>query len=333
MSRDKKSLRKGAARSLRQVCKIAGLSPRKLSRLAGVSVGSVWNYLHAKTMRADLADRIHRQILDYVGRLLGRREVAAGHADFIRRTLGTKDLYKKANEITGIRQRESSSSKVATHVAELVMALTDDPRLNLAKDFEYAHERHFRAHARCVLRGIKYRWLVYENPGLTRQWKKYLRKLVSHIATEERSKIEDVRKRLEEEGTLECRVYPKIAQEEGRLLPFRITVFAATKFDPQHEGAQREGDVCVLTEEPEVKTYSIGRTFVLGRPTASAVRTALEDLYEKCPGVDELQGAKTYEKKAYDLYDDLTKRHNQLRAQILRACLEHRFMEPAASSF
>jgi len=332
MSRDKKSLRKGAARSFRHLCKIAGLSPRKLSGLAGVSVGSVWNYLHAKTMRADLADRIHRQIANHASRLLGRGKVAASHIDFIRSTVATKNLYKKPNENAGVQQGESSSLKVATHVAELVMALTDDPRLNLAKDFEYAHERHFRAHARCVLRGIKYRWLVYENPGLIRQWKRYLRKLISHIATEERNNIDDVRKRLEEKGTVEFRVYPRITQEEGRLLPFRITVFAVTRFDPQHEGAQRECDVCVLTEEPDVKTYSIGRTFVLGRPIASAVRSALEDLYEKCPRVDELQDAKTYEEKAYDLYDDLVKRHNQLRAQILRACLEHRFMEPAVSS-
>jgi len=48
----------------------------------------------------------------------------------------------------------------------VIMALTDEPRLNLTKSFDYLNAEHFSSHVRCVANGVKYRWVVYETGNL-----------------------------------------------------------------------------------------------------------------------------------------------------------------------
>jgi hypothetical protein len=99
---------------------------------------------------------------------------------------------------------------------------------------------------------------------------------------DEKMRYDEVERWLAGNKTVECRVYPMNAQEWERLVPFRITVFAKTKFDQRERSDNRDFDVAICTEEPDVRTYEFGRTFIIGQPFVSSIRTALENLYERC---------------------------------------------------
>ena len=322
----------GGRSALRRLCRIIGVSLREIAGSAKKSEGSVSNFLNGKLMRADYALPIYQQVVRAAERMLRSGKLSSEEAQFVQKTI-TMTLVSFKN--TGPRRdtREArASSMAAIHVAEVIMALTDAPRLNLTKDFEYSNERHFRAHARCVRLKVKYHWLVYEGVDLKRQWEEYYKKLIAHIAAEEKTEIGELPSSVLSllQTNIDCRVYPLIAQERGRLLPFRITVFAQTKFDCRDAQVKRDCDVCLCTEEPDLKTYPLGRTIVIGQPMVSSIRTALEELYGQCLPIEEL-GSSDYRKKEENLYDGLVKCHNELRAQVLRACIASRLLgEPAS---
>lgn len=314
-------LEKRQAKDLDRVCDMIGLSHLKISERAKISQGTVWNCLNCRAIRADFAERIYNVVAKAAEQCAENRRIRSDDVGFSRRTLTSVRLQIEGGVERRTRRNDTftPSSLTSSHLTELIMALTDVPRLVFAKSFDYLNQEHFRAHARCVAYGVNYRWLVYE--PLTRKasslkglWNDAyidaLVDLVHGIVNKKRSIDErplakpEIRELVSQR--VKCRVYPNVVQQPGRLVPFRFTIF--------------ENEVCMCSEEPEPRTYPYGQTIVLSPPWFSDIQRILNQLYEICPSI-EMLGTDSFEAKTWKNREELLRLHKTLRTEFLRSVL------------
>lgn len=222
-----------------------------------------------------------------------------------------QDLIAGSSEVS---QHPVSETKItdtlaeASYLTELVMTLTDEPRLNLTKSFDYFDAEHFRAHVSCILNGVSYRWLAYETEKIDDHWHWYTEELLNRLRRHHVALQQQLRKsRMSDQdiqdflgSRVQCHVFPTRVQCSGQVIPFRIVIFGKS--------------ICLCTEEPGPRTYHQGHTFLVPPPFLQ-LRRYLYALYRMCPAISERYGipnsAKTNER--------LHACHRSLRSALLKA--------------
>src|ERR1700723_2008393 len=150
------------ARDLNRVRRTAALSQAALAATTKkVSQGTVSNFLRGQTNRGDPPQLIYRAIATGVEQAQPNRQVGEADLVFARATLAKVQLIVEGKThhrepLTAGFQPSALAAMAASHLTEIVMALTDSPGLVVCKAFDFASPKHFRAHARCVDNGIKY---------------------------------------------------------------------------------------------------------------------------------------------------------------------------------
>ena len=301
-------LTRSQAKDIDRVRLKLNLSYGEIARRAKVSSGTVWNFLDGRSVRCDYAERICRQLQNAVEQPAQRRRLTDEELTFIRTTLSTIRLVIESRTTKRIRKVEGfkSSAMVSSHLTGVIMALTDEPRLNLTKSFDYFDPDHFHSHVCCVAsEKVSYSWLAYETSDLYEQWRElYIEPLVEQLIDELGWSEENIRKLVAKQ--VSCRVFPNTAQRSGQLIPFRIVIF---------------GNVaCLCTEEPKPRTYPYGQTILLRDREFPEVRKQLSRLYDECPSIETL-GTKEFEVYASKKCNVLMNLHTELRTVLLHALL------------
>lgn len=293
------------AAALNRIRRKIPLSQLDLANRAEVAQGTVSNFLRGKGVRRDFA-----------GKILDVLETAIRNASLSSRTqktfLDTISRAKKvlSGEMTYDHQfgnPEGSGWEPGDFFAVL-MALTDSPRLNLTKAFDYRNDEHFKAHIECVRRGVTYKWVAYDSDMLQVEWSEYISDVRELLMADQvnsrkvRRKISDADKgadiRLEEQ--LQCHVLPKGDEIATPPIPFRITVFG--------------NDVCLCSEERDPNAYRYGvRYFVLGAAESTNLRDALGALFDVCPSISEPRD------QALEVLKRCHKYHDLVRSAFLQA--------------
>ncbi len=306
----------------------AELAERSKIKGRNISAGSVWKLLKgSRELRDDYAFAIYGALATKAEQEKTNRRLSNENLLFVQAALAgmRKKLERTPIPQPAVLNEIGPSSIASSHLVELVMALTDVPRLNLSHSFDYFHSRHFKGHSWCVKHGIKYRWLAYETPNantLRTDWnERYVRRMTRQLAVDFNEDQEALRARIFGiEKQVDGRFYPYVQLEKewqenvrlrekyrlGQRIPFRVTVF--------------ESIVCVCTEEPEPRRYPFGQTAVLRSPSFFDLQHILNDLFKICPTIDLIgtPEARDYVRaNARQLLED----HNKLREAFLRAVL------------
>jgi len=139
------------------------IAQAELARRVGLAQGTISNFLRGKPIRIDHAESILGMISTVADSASLPQAQAVSVHEIISRARGllSGDLMnnRRVGEVRGNSWEPSDYFTV-------IMALTDEPRLNLTKSFDYLNAEHFSSHVRCVANGVKYRWVVYETGNL-----------------------------------------------------------------------------------------------------------------------------------------------------------------------
>lgn len=301
------SLDPASAAASDRVRRKIGLAQSSLAKEAEVAQGTISNFFQGKSVRNDFARRILEVLEDHV------KKDSPSSRDL--RTAA--DIILRARKRLSARTAEDRFVSDPDHVAwepsdffMLLMRLTDKPRLNLTKAFDYQNEEHFRAHAECVLRGVPYDWIAYRSDSLRAEWNDYLSDLRvllleknSDRARDERQdsyREKDVDTRLRDQ--IRCHAIPKALELRTPPIPFRITLFG--------------DDVCLCSEEREKREYQYGgRYFVLDAEELRDLRVALRSLFDACPAID------SQAEGGADALNLCRKSHDSVRSAFLKVLL------------
>jgi hypothetical protein len=241
------------------------------------------------------------------GKRVTKSPLSNAEAASVRRTIDNarRIIGGKTSARVGRLTESKSFSTSPARILEMVMSLTDEPRLNLTKGFDYYDQPHFSGHVKCVARGVSYSWLAYETDTLKAEWRSYLQELEEELALEH---LDMLKQRLKKPVDLEaikalldkqvkCHVYPKRALQPVEPIPFRITIFGGT--------------IGVCSEESAPYTYPHGSEAIVLRGAAlERLREALASLYQDCRPA---QATHT---------ERLKKGHDELREAFFQALVE-----------
>jgi len=271
-------LTKAVAQELEIARRQLRLLQTDLAKNSGVAHGTVSNFLRGGRIRTDHA----QQILTALAK--AAEEGAKGQLRvFIFDSIGKARELVDFNIPTGGRalQQFKSFSGAPSRLLEIVMGLTDEPRTNLTKAWDYFTPEHFSAHVACIANGVSYRWLAYESDRLHADWDAYRVKLEEQLKYRHRDEVErQLQQPVSDRNVKElisdkvhCHVFPLSVQKPGQLIPFRVTVFGKS--------------VCLCSEEVARQKYSEGmNTIVIRNPDFLELKDALETLYENCPDIN-----------------------------------------------
>lgn len=125
----------------------------ELARDAGLAQGTVSNFLRGRPTRVGHAE----SILNVLSATLDKKSLPEDQAVYVRDT-----ILRARSALTGdlpptrhVGKTKGTSWEPSDYFGVL-MALTDEPRLNLTKAFDYLNEKHFNAHVGCVTNGVEY---------------------------------------------------------------------------------------------------------------------------------------------------------------------------------
>jgi hypothetical protein len=297
------------ARTLDNLCSELGIHQISLSKGAGTAQGTVSNFLRGKPIRWEKAKSILKA-LSAIAELL---QLDDGQRTAVRETIARAEGTVSRHAAANLRIGRTNSSWTPSDLFMVIMSLTDEPRLNLTKSFDYRSRPHFLAHVECVARGITYQWVAYENESLESDWNTYTEDLGKTLYNEHRQELrdqlrkknieraKDVQRFLEER--VECHVLPSSAQELGQRIPFRITVFSNA--------------VCLCSEEQTAHSYHQGgQYFVLPTEEIKDLQTALQALFVVCPPVEKIRTGTAPNTEVIRQY------HDKLRSSFLQALIK-----------
>jgi hypothetical protein len=253
-------------------------------------------------------------------------------AEFIRRE--KQDLWEFAIDVWKKvdRWRHLVFLRRMAHFWENVMALTDDDRCNVTKDFEYFDTRHFDAHVACVNRTISYDWLIYESEHVESDWHWYTERLKAKLSKQFNRTKEEAESIVS--GQIKCKVIP-VSSEQISTIPFRVTMFGE--------------DICLCGAEPRRHSYYVGvDTVALGcacfeqrspslpsdalpsrraKGSVSNVKPAFTKLWNVSPFIAELEDWKKGREKTTEPPNsglgELKKAHDALRRLLLHELIEN----------
>jgi hypothetical protein len=145
-----------------------------------------------------------------------------------------------------------------------VMAISEEGRMNIAKDFNYARGfsgTHFHNHAELVEGGMPYRWLIYgsqkEAMEVARRWERYRDALLARKVSLPKL-----------DGATATVSYRLLMTSHGPI-PWRLTLFGAS--------------VTVARPEPRAGAYGRDMTTVTLRGAlAKEMATGFEELWKAC---------------------------------------------------
>jgi hypothetical protein len=297
------------AGALKRALGVIPLTQADLAKSAKLAQGTVSNFLRARPVRIEHAE----SILEAIAAASHQASLSEVNAARVADTLQRARASLNAESVGRYGFRDGLKSLWApSDYLMIVMALTDDQRMNLSKSFDYLNAEHFRAHVRCVAAGVRYKWVVYEteSPGKIRsEYRQYIEELQLQLAQDHSAELQralkkkrpaekDVRRFLEER--VQCRVVPHGAQRPAQQIPFRITIF---------------GDiVCLCSEERELRGYQYSEEyFVLSASELVGVKQALEGLFIVCPDIRG-QAAATP-----DAREKCRASHDRVRQEFLKA--------------
>ena len=288
------------------------LAQADLAKSVKLAQGTVSNFLRARPVRVEHAEKI----LDAISAAADRAGLSEPNAARVSETIARARASLNAEAVG--RYRRAVDLKPYWPPSDylmIVMALTDDERINLSKSFDYLNAEHFRTHVRCVSGGVKYKWVVYETetPEKIRgEWRQYMEELQINLLKDHSDELQselakkrptekEIRKLLEER--VQCRIVPYVALRPAQQIPFRITIF---------------GDiVCLCSEERELRGYQYGQDyFVLSAAELTGVKQALEGLFIVCP---DIRGGTTVES---DEREKCRASHNRVRQEFLKALIK-----------
>jgi transcriptional regulator with XRE-family HTH domain len=264
-----------------------------LANKVGFAQGTVSNFFRGKPVRSESAEKI----LEVLFAETKKAPLRNSEMETVLNVISLAQDYLRG-EISDDRRigGPRDSSWEASDLFVILMALTDAPRLNLTKSFDYRNVEHFKAHVRCVAKGVQYRWVAYHSDALRMEWDEYLkeveillkeevRKLLEeqvHLEPETQRKRRLLAERIRErtknlKKQLQCHIFRGDPEVLGGSIPFRITVFG--------------GDVCLCSEERAPHTYRHGsQYFVLRPPELGGLKNALGAIFDVCPSIDGAQG-------------------------------------------
>lgn len=300
------------AGALKRALAVIPLAQADLAQSAHLAQGTVSNFLRARPVRVEHAEKI----LDSI--LAAAREAALSpaHATRVEDTIARARASLNAGSLAPRGLRNGWKPFWAPNdYLMIVMALTDDERMNLSKSFDYLNAEHFRAHVRCVAAGVRYKWVVYEteNPGKVRsEYRQYIEELQLKLTKDHGEELpaglgkkrpteREIRRFVEDR--VRCRVVPYGAQRLAQQIPFRITIF---------------GDIVSLcSEERELRGYQYGEEyFVLSAAELLGVKQALDGLFLVSP---DIRGEASADR---DTREKCRAAHDRVRQEFLKALVK-----------
>lgn len=178
-----------------------------------------------------------------------------------------------------------SPERVA-HFWQQVISLTDAPRANVTKAFDYAGKEHFDRHKDAVNRGVRYRWLMYcadfgEYTEVLELWNDYM----SVISPPE-------------PGTVEVRILCVPLQAQ---IPYRVSIVGP--------------EICIFSPEPSRGTYSQSTT-IEASANGRKIAEAFDSLWQTCLPIEQAAdlGKRALTGDARSQIDE----HEILRGEVLR---------------
>jgi len=300
------------AGALKRVLRVIPLAQADLAKSVKLAQGTVSNFLRARAVRVEHAEKI----LEAISAAANRARLSEANAARVNETIARARASLNAEPVG--RHRRGGDLKPFWPPSDylmIVMALTDDERINLSKSFDYLNAEHFRTHVRCVAGGVNYKWVVYETETpekIRSEWRQYMEELQIKLLKDHSDELQSelARKRLTEkeirkllEERVQCRIVPYGALRPAQQIPFRITIF---------------GDiVCLCSEERELRSYQHGEEyFVLSAPELTGIKQALEGLFIVCPDIRGETAAESGER------EKCRASHNRVRQQFLKALIK-----------